>query len=338
MRMITILVFIFFAVRLSAQHSLFDKEDILNIDIVTDLRALIRDVNPENAKYHKGLLTYINSSGDNVSIAVKLKTRGIFRRSKDNCNFPPLTIKFSEDTVESYFTNIDKLKLVNVCNWKRELFQQYLIKEYLVYKIYNLLTDYSFRVRMVKILYVDINSAISPFETFGFLIEDMNSLNRRTNSKPIKTLGIVQEATNRLHMDITAIFQYFIGNTDWSVPKQHNIKLVVSDSDLIPIAIPYDFDFCGFVNPPYTKPPEIIPILHVTQRYYRGFCRTPKELEPSLEIFQQKRPDVYSLIENDTLLRGKHKKHVLDYIDEFYRVIDSPRLLHRELIENCRKE
>ena len=337
-RFFVISISIFFAVDLNAQEFLFDKEEIIRIDIVTDLRALIRDVNPENAKYHQGLLTYINPLGENISIAIKLKTRGIFRRSRENCNFPPLTVKFSHDTIENYFSNIDKLKLVNVCNSKRESYQQYLVKEYFAYKIYNLLTDYSFRVRMVKIFYVDINNSIPPFEALGFFVEDMESLNRRTNSKSIKTMGIIQEAVNRSQMDITAIFQYFIGNTDWSVPKQHNIKIVVRESDLIPIAIPYDFDFCGFVNPPYTKPPVIIPILHVTERYYRGYCRTIKELEPVLDIFQKKKSAVYDLIEADTLMKPKQKMQALNYINEFYNVIDNPKLLQREFIENCRKE
>jgi len=337
-RFLTISIFVFFAAVLTAQERLFDKEEIIRIDIVTDLKNLIRDVNPETAKYHNGLLTYINHLGENVSISIKLKTRGIFRRSKENCNFPPLTVKFSPDTIDNLFIDTDKLKLVNVCNRKRNSYQQYLAKEYLVYRMYNLLTDYSFRVRMVKIFYVDINNAIPPFETFGFFVEDMESLNRRTNSKSIKTVGIIQEAVNRSLMDITAIFQYLIGNTDWSVPRQHNIKLIVSDSDLIPIAIPYDFDFCGFVNPPYTKPPEIIPILHVTQRYYRGFCRTEKELEPALEVFRKKKEDIHRLIIADTLLTASSKKQAINYINQFYDVIDNPKLIHREFIENCRKE
>lgn len=320
------------------QAGLFDDHNLVKIDIVTDLRNLFSDTNPETAKYHKGLLTYIDTNGASVSISVRLKTRGIFRRSRENCNLPPLTVNFKDDSLSNhYFNDIKKIKLVNVCNRKRESFEQYLVREYLVYRIYNLFTEYSFRVRFVKILYVDINNALPPFESVGFFIEEMKSLNTRTNTKPIKTLGIIQEAVDRSHMDMTAIFQYMIGNTDWSVPKLHNIKLVVKDSLLIPIAIPYDFDFCGFVNPPYTKPPEIIPIKNVTERYFRGFCRTKEELDPVINQFKAQKENVFKLIQEDTLLNIKSKKQLVKYITEFYEIIENPRYLNREFIDNCRK-
>jgi len=338
LRFIATLFFLTLVIHSKGQGGLFDNHNLIRIDIATDLRKLLNDINPETAKYHKGILTYIDSGGNSVTIPVKLKTRGIFRRSRENCNLPPLTVNFKDDSLSNnYFSNIGKLKLVNVCNRKRESFQQFLVKEYLVYRLYNLLTEFSFRVRMVKIVYVDINNAITPFETLGFFIEDMASLNQRTNTKPIKTLGIIQDAVDRPKMDVTAIFQYMIGNTDWSVPKQHNIKLVVKESDLIPIAIPYDFDFCGFVNPPYTKPPEIIPISHVTERYFRGFCRSAKELEQAVLHFKTPKTDIFNLIENDTLLLSRTKKQLIDYLNEFYRVIENPKYIHREFIDNCRK-
>lgn len=338
LRLITISIFIVFAICSKGQERLFDNHSLIRIDIATDLRKLFADINPETAKYHNGLLTYIDAKGNSITISVKIKTRGIFRRSRDNCNLPPLLMNFKDDSLSySYFSNIGKLKLVNVCNRKRESYQQYLVKEYLIYRIYNLLTEFSFRVRMVKILYVDINNTIAPFETLGFFIEDMESLNQRTNTKPLKTLGIIQDAVDRSKMDVTSIFQYMIGNTDWSVPKQHNIKLVVKESNLIPIAIPYDFDFCGFVNPPYTKPPEIIPISHVTERYFRGFCRSIKELEPAINNFASKKDTIFRLVQEDTILNSKSKKVLVEYLTEFFDIIENPKYIQREFIDNCRK-
>lgn len=322
-----------------SQDKLFDNDDIIKIDIVANLREIFRDVNPETAKYHNALLSYIDHNGSSVNLNIKVKTRGIFRRSRDNCNIPPLSLKFSNiDLSGSVFDGVKKLKLVNVCNRKRLSFQQYLFKEHLVYKLYSVLTDYSFKVRLVKIVYIDVNNAIPPFESFGFFIEEIQSINKRTSTKELKTLGIVQEAVDRSKMDVTAFFQYMIGNTDWSVPKQHNIKLVISDSILIPIAIPYDFDFCGFVNPPYTKPPEIIPIKNVTDRYYRGFCRTSREIEPAINLFLEKRDTIYRLIINDSYLNDQHKKQIINYVDEFYKVLQNPKAVKREFIDNCRKE
>ncbi|MGE0078377.1 MAG: hypothetical protein AB7S48_11000 [Bacteroidales bacterium] len=322
-----------------SQEKLFDSDSVLKIDIVTDLKKLFRDVNPDKATYHQGLITYIDKNGSVVKIDAKFKTRGIFRRSKENCNLPPISIKFCEDDVNNtIFKEIDKIKLVNSCNRRRDVFKQYLVKEYLAYKLYNLLTNYSFKVRLVYISYIDINNSISPFESLGFFIEDMKSLNGRTKSSNVKTLGITQEAVDWRKMDVTAVFQYMIGNTDWSVPKLHNIKLVVGSSSYTPIAIPYDFDFCGFVNPPYTKPPDIIPIRHVTIRYYRGFCRTIDELMPILQVFHDNKESIYRVISTDTLLNEKHKKAILMYIDEFYFTLSNNKLIEREFIDNCRTE
>lgn len=319
------------------QERLFDSSSIIKIDIVANLKELFRDVNPEKAIHHSGFLSYIDSEGNSVNVRIKLKTRGIFRRSRENCNTPPLSIKFIDENLDkTIFAQIEKLKLVNTCNRNRETYQQFIFKEYLAYRLYNLFSEYSFKVRMVKIVYVDISNSFAPFESYGFFIEDMESLMRRTETKTLKTLGIVQEGVDRDNMDITAVFQFMIGNTDWSVPRQHNIKLLIKDSVLTPIALPYDFDFCGFVNPPYTKPPEIIPIKNVTERYYRGFCRSQRELEPTINIFNEKKDLVYGLINADTLLNKKHKEWTIRYIDEFYTILSNPKRVKTEFIDNCR--
>lgn len=340
--MVRVVLFLFLTIAfcdLNSQPLIFDSNTLLRIDIVADLKSLFRDVNPEIASYHKGFITYIDDAGDVVRINVKLKTRGIFRRSKENCNLPPISIKFNDDNLSAtIFKDINKLKLVNSCNRKRAIFQQYLIKEYLSYKMYNKLTDYSFRVRLLQISYIDINNSFPPFESIGFFIEDMESLNKRTNTNSVKTLGIVQEAVDRRKMDITAVFQYMIGNTDWSVPKLHNIKLVLDSGVLIPVAVPYDFDFCGFVNPPYTKPPDIIPIDHVTTRYYRGFCRTNDEFRPIIQLFEERKDSIFSVIISDTILNKKHRTEALKYIDDFYQIIIDPKLFRKEFIDNCRND
>lgn len=337
-RLVLVLIFLFtLLVDIMPQDRLFESNSLITIDIVANLKELFRDVNPDNAKHHDGYMSYIDSEGNNTNVRIKLKTRGIFRRSRQNCNTPPLSIKFVDENLDkTIFSQIEKLKLVNTCNRNRESFQQFIFKEYLAYRLYNLFTDFSFKVRMVKIVYIDINNTFAPFESYGFFIEDMESLKRRTGTKSLKTLGIVQEGVDRNKMDITSFFQFMIGNTDWSVPRQHNIKLLIKDSVLTPIALPYDFDFCGFVNPPYTKPPEIIPIKNVTERYYRGFCRSQRELEPTLNIFNDKKDLVYGLINADTLLNKKHKEWVIRYIDEFYSILNNPKRVKAEFIDNCR--
>lgn len=268
-----------------AQGNLFDEQSILEMEIIGDLKELFNDVNPQNARYLDIIIYYLHAD-TSVSLPAKAKTRGNFRCSKSNCKIPPLAIK-PQKINDPIFNTSQRIKLVNPCmNTQRA--QQHIIKEYYAYRIYNILSDYSFKVRLVKLVYIDRLGKYKNFITYGILVEPVKWLAKRTSTKEIETQGIIQNATYRPVLDVMTMFQYLIGNTDWSVPKLHNIKLLYHDSLTSIIPVPYDFDFCGFVNPPYTKPPEIIPISNVKERYYRGNCRQLLELNLLL-IFLLKR-------------------------------------------------
>ena len=55
-------------------------------------------------------------------------------------------------------------------------------------------------------------------------------------------------------MDMIAIFFYMIGQWDWSVPGLHNISVIVPSNYSgkgLGVALPFDFDLTGVVNPNY---------------------------------------------------------------------------------------
>jgi len=320
---------------LYAQGNLFDVQSVLEIEIIGDLKELFNDVNPQNARNHDIIIYYLDSDSS-ISLSAQAMTRGIFRRNKSNCKIPPLAIK-PQDINDPIFNTSQRIKLVNPCmNTQRA--QQHIIKEYYAYRIYNILSDYSFKVRLVRIIYIDRFGKYKNFITYGILIEPVKWLAKRKNTKEIETQGIIQNATYRPVLDVMTMFQYLIGNTDWSVPKLHNIKLFYHDSLTSVIPVPYDFDFCGFVNLPYTKPPEIIPINNVRERYYRGNCRQMLELNFTIDFFKKKQPEIMNLITTDTLLTIRNKNDVLEYINMFYNTLSDPKLVKREFIDNCRNE
>lgn len=318
-----------------AQGNLFEEQSILEIEIIGNLKELFTDVNLQNVRYHDIIIYYLYAD-TSVSLPAKAMTRGNFRRSKSNCKISPLAIKPQKNN-DPIFNTSQRIKLVNPCMNTLSA-QQYIIKEYYAYRIYNILTDYSFKVRLVKILYLDRVGKYKNFFTYGILIEPVKWLAKRTNTKEIETQGIIQNATYRPVLDVMTMFQYLIGNTDWSVPKLHNIKLLYHDSLTSVIPVPYDFDYCGFVNPPYTKPPEIIPINNVRERYYRGNCRQRLELNFTIDFFIKKKAEIMNLITADSLLTAKNKNDILNYIDMFYSTLSDPKLVKREFIENCRNE
>ena len=141
-------------------------------------------------------------------------------------------------------------------------------------------------------------------------------------------------------MTIVAIFEYMIGNTDWSVPGSHNIKILHSKNDTLsrPYVVPYDFDFSGLVNTSYSAPDERLEIENVRQRAYRGFPRTMEELDDVLAIFNKEKANIYSTINNFNLLTSTTKKGMTDYLDEFYKTINNASKIKVAFISNARTE
>jgi len=93
------------------------------------------------------------------------------------------------------------------------------------------------------------------------------------------------------------IFQFLMGNTDWSIPAGHNIKMIKSKKplDQLPYVIPYDFDNAGIVNANYAAPDETLPIKSVRERLYRGFCLDDEVIECAVNQFIQAKDKIYSL-------------------------------------------
>jgi hypothetical protein len=155
---------------------------------------------------------------------------------------PPIMLNFRLGN-SPRLRSLKKLKLVCGCETSNDD-EQLIIKEYLAYKMYNLLTEKSFRVRLVKIKYEDTRGKIKPYTQFGFLLEDVDELAARNKCVEVEGGQWLTESTDRDQMTLVAIFEYMIGNTDWSVPHYHNVKLMrlVSSPIAPPYVVPYDFN------------------------------------------------------------------------------------------------
>jgi hypothetical protein len=276
--------------------------------------------------------TFSCKMGDslNVSDQIALEVRGHFRRA--HCYLPPLKLIFRQNP-SSAFYHFKDLKLVNSCMPSRSD-DQNLLKEYLAYKIYNLLTDKSFRVRLLRLSYVDSAGKRGTVTEHAFLVEDLKDLAKRNHSKLIKNEKVPTRSTERGQMILASVFEYMIGNTDWSVPENHNIRLIKpkGDSTAVPYMVPYDFDFSGLVNTDYALPDERMGLKTVRNRLYRGAPVTSVELVPVLDYFNQKKDAIYAMINSFDLLTDASKKEMLDYLDEFYVTINNPRAVQRAFV------
>jgi hypothetical protein len=213
------------------------------------------------------------------------------------------------------------------------------LKEYLIYKMFNLLTEMSFRVRLININFVDSKGKKKPFESYGFLVEDVDDMAKRNGCREADIVNLHTEATDRDYMTLTAVFQYMIGNTDWAVPVPHNIKLMTPKKadNSKPFAVPYDFDYSGIVNAGYAVPSPELGILSVRDRLYRGFPRTITELKKALGIFIENKEKIYALVNDCKPLTPRNKKDMTEYLDEFYRTLSRDADIKTVFIDGARR-
>ena len=237
---------------------------------------------------------------------------------------------------------MDKVKIVSHCNEGWGSFEPYIFTEYLAYKTYNILTEFSFRVRPARISYYDTDKG-EDHGTFGaFFIEHVNSLEDRFSAVEIEEDFILPSRYNLRELCLAEMFQFFAGNTDFSFFGGegiccHNGKVfAVADSTSGLIPVPYDFDMSGLVSSPYAKPNPNFPITSVRHRHYRGVGVDHEVLQDVIRHYLRKKQDIYALWENTDLLDDKYRKKALNYIDDFYEIFESPRKINVQVINKLR--
>lgn len=319
---------------------LFQDDAVVEITITAPMKSLLRERSDE--EYLPGTLAYTDADGSVVEFDIGIRTRGNYRRQPRVCPFPPLRVNIKKSQAKgTLFHKQDKLKLVAHCRDNSERYQQNLIKEYLAYRILNTLTDVSYRVRLVRVTYIDSEQQDEDRVRYAFFIEHKNRLSKRLDLPEISTSRITTSDLAGPYSDLTSLFQYMIGNTDFSPvagPEGedccHNTTLFGHEGEPI-YAIPYDFDMSGLVDAPYAEPNPKFPIRSVTQRLYRGRCDYIDNLQTSMRLFQDNRDAIYGLIEQQEQLDESSRKKVRKFVDRFYKVIDNPKKVHREIQTQC---
>ncbi len=320
---------------------LFRSDEILEIKLTAPFRSIMQTRSVEDET--PGQLEYVSDAGDVVTLDVQLRSRGNFRRNPKVCQFTPLRLNFDKKGVkDTLFHKQDKLKLVTHCKPREKRYQQGVIREYLAYRIFNQITDMSFRVRLLRVTYVDPTSSRRPVVEYGFFIEHKDRLGKRVNLKPTEGIGRVKTSELDLdHMALGSVFQYLIGNTDFSPISSdeetsccHNFTLFDS-ADGRYVSIPYDFDMSGFVYAEYAKPNPRFSLRTVKVRLYRGRCRHNPQMDATLARFREQRAAIFSLLEEQAELEKATRKELDRYVSEFYKTIDDPKRLQNRMINQC---
>ncbi len=320
--MLAFLFIVFAAESVEPPIILFNNHEPLELILETDFREIFDKVKTLDDR-QSGFIKYSHEGVQHL-IPVETEPRGNFRRDPSNCDFPPLSIKFPEENLNTVFQGCTKLKLVVHCR-KNKKYKALVAKEYLCYRFYSLLTDSSFRVRPAYITYVDYNTKDTLNRHFTFFIERTRDLRNRLAAKQVESEHFKIKWLNDYDATKLSLFQLMIGNTDWGVFKEHNVKGMESDGRRL--AVPYDFDWSGFVNAPYARPHPKYPIRDVTQRHFIGKEADIITIRKVKEEFLAIQEDVNALINNDPVLSDKEKKRSLKYIESFYEILNKDRLL-----------
>ncbi len=298
---------------------IFEDESPWDVTLSMDMGTLLKT--KSKPEYIPATFTCkINDSI--ISEEIRIIARGNVRR--EICYMPPIKLNFHNSTSPKLYP-LNSLKLVCSCK-NGDGYDQLVLKEFLVYKIYNLLTTKSYRVRLLNIDYEDIGKKKKTVSQHAFLIEDGKDMAKRNKCNELKKVTMKSLYTDREQMTLVALFQYMIGNTDWGVSVNHNTSLIRSakDSTELPYVIPYDFDYCGLVNAVYAVPGEGMGIDEVSQRVYRGYPRTQDELNDAIGIFNQQKEKIYSMIKGFEPLSSRGRSDVIYYLDAFYKIINNP--------------
>lgn len=324
-------------------EKLFESEETLKVRISAPWRDVER-----NEKYqgtYPATIEFTDSNGAKMQLPLTVERRGVKRQQ--TCDFPPIKLRFEKDDVKgTLFRGQKSLKMVTHCEASKR-FEQYYMLEMLIYRMYSLITDYSFKVRPLSITYADSESGRSDEDRFAFLIEDDSDVAKRNG---LKKLEIPRVGPSRLDQTLTSefsLFQYMIGNVDWAAlsgpdPKEccHNVKLIaprpLEDNDII-FPIPYDFDSAGLVDAPYAAPPNGLPIRSVTQRLYRGYCITNPTMPAAREKFLANETAILNVLKTQPGLRSSTQKKAERYLERFFDTLRNDKEWEKQIISKCRK-
>lgn len=307
-------------------------EKPVKMTLALDIKKLLREKN--KSEYQEAVLGWYDAEGEKFSRQVRVRARGKFR--KRYCRFIPVRISFSTGA-DSSKAILPAMKMVTHCKHVKA-FEAYVLKEYLAYRIYNLITDVSYRVKLVEMEYTDSRGKMKPFSRYAFFIESPAQMEKRLgcsfldNEVPCTIYQTDYESINRM-----TLFQFMIGNTDWNVKIKQNLDLVNTRDSVAfrPVPVPYDFDYCGLVNAIYAVPYEKLPIKSVRERYYLGLCIHEPEFYRFFDYFSGKKEAFYHLVENFGILEEKERQYVLKYLDEFYAIINDRRRAQDMIIQQC---
>ncbi len=319
---------------LEAYEGLFRDTEPLHLTLEFDIRKFQRTRRHE--KYQPVRMTCQVNDTFSVVHPARVKARGSYRR--DNCVMPPFWLNIRYSGIETpELEGVKRMKMVVRCRNSSQ-YDAYILREYLVYRIYEIVSPYSFRTRLVRLRLVDTGRKGRITEDWAFLIEPEEMLARRLGGEAVKTDRLAMATVNQDIMDLLAMFQYMIGNGDYSVTGRQNLKIITltgpGPSGFIPV--PYDFDYTGLVNTHYAIPGKNLGINSVRERYYLGRCTSRERYLNAIGELESCREEINRLVLDFEFLNDEEKMDMVAFIQSFYNEAGREKFIDREITSTCR--
>ena len=316
------------------QRRLFQRSEPLAFTLAADFKAISRDRNI--VKPFPATITVSGDDGAPIKMPVTLRTRGNFRRLDTTCASPPLFVEFDKARVKgTVFDGQSKLKLIVNCN-EAPRFDQLVLLEYAAYRMLNVLTPQSLRARLATASYADAKSGRLISTHNAVFVEDDDDVAARMEGRSVALTGLQFKDFDQASLNLVSVFEYLIGNPDYSVSFMHNVRMVQTPTG-VRYLIAWDFDFTGFVDPRYDNPSQQVRdvIASARVRKYLGPCHTADEWAPTLAPFREKQAELLAVVDGLPGLDDTERRRVDAYLAEFFTTIGSADLVKREFSDGC---
>ena len=310
----------------------FDGDDVLELE----LRGPLRDVT--NSRRGREVRTFELITGDDV-LPVEVRVRGQSRLKL--CDFPPLRLDFTNSDVDgTIFAGQAKLKLVSHCK-ARSAYEDNVLEEYVAYRIFSLLSDYALKARLLRVRYVDTTRpGKDPLERYAFVIESLDALAERAGGTLLQRRALAKGSMDLEQLATVFVYQYLIGNTDWSLVAARGEELCCHNGELLEregrvFYVPYDFDFAGLVNARYAKPLPEMGIKTVKTRRYRGYCFEGLDLNAAILRTLDKETAILELLRSLPAVEQDAVGDRIRYVERFFEEARDVDELVKDFERSC---
>ena len=307
---------------------LYNLNDGTEVHIEIDVKELVK--HKEDEAYQPADMMIVEPGGIKRTLKGRVRSRGNMR--KKVCRLPPVKFDFSKSYLDSLgFVEHDKLKLVFPCNGSKDS-QKKLLREHFLYGLYQSIDSTTALRSKLLDMYLEFEG--DEKEHFiGILVEDEEEYMFRNNAKVI-TSGVINDAAlDRSSFLRLLFFQYMIKNTDWYVATKHNLELVKLPDMSRVVAVPYDFDYAGFVDQPYAVPHESLPIKDVKERYFMKYKIREAEYYALVKYYLGLEEKIYTYCDQSINYLGDDEvKYAKSFFKSFFDLLRYPDRLKSEIV------